>query len=297
VMPRLNVSRSETLVGDGHVELGLRASGGGRSTSPIRSHALLRPRMLLSNRMRRSPSPPPVSRTPKPSPARQREPFVATPSFVWGDLPENDPLVLLPHRRPTRNPPPIDNRPSFKTAVAPEPKVHQFYCPPTFRFVSKWPSDQKVELKQSHKTDADQLQMSEALMSSAASPLVKKMVQRGWIDRSAASGTRKPGVTAAQQQARLDAINRNATHLRHRVSKYLGTMDMDSLTYKLPAWARPPEQPTEGRLAEDKRLRTRGKKGARVVTPRHKSAHSPMGASAPSSTRASSHTPGRGNRR
>jgi len=187
---------------------GLRASGGGRSTSPIRSHALLRPRMLLSNRMRRSPSPPPVSRTPKPSPARQREPFVATPSFVWGDLPENDPLVLLPHRRPTRNPPPIDNRPSFKvfpspprpspplrekrtrdssrgcrsvvvwaqsrkrwrgvpraqTAVAPEPKVHQFYCPPTFRFVSKWPSDQKVELKQSHKTDADQLQMSEALM-------------------------------------------------------------------------------------------------------------------------------------
>jgi len=44
--------------------------------------------------------------------------------------------------------------------------------------------------------------------------LVKKMVQRGWIDRSAASGTRKPGVTAAQQQARLDAINRNATHLR-----------------------------------------------------------------------------------
>jgi hypothetical protein len=70
--------------------------------------------MLLSDRMRRSPSPPPVSGSPTTPSAAQREPFVATPSFVWGHLPENDPLVLMPHRRPTRNPPPIDNRPSFK---------------------------------------------------------------------------------------------------------------------------------------------------------------------------------------
>jgi hypothetical protein len=54
--------------------------------------------------------------------------------------------------------------------VAPEPKGHQFYCPPTFRFVSKWPSDKTVELKQSHQMDVDQLQMSEALMRYFAPP-------------------------------------------------------------------------------------------------------------------------------
>jgi hypothetical protein len=76
--------------------------------------------MLLASpsspsRALRSPGPAGGEHSGRPlAPAGRREAFVATPSFVWGELPAGDPTVLMRHRRPTRRPPPIDNRPSFK---------------------------------------------------------------------------------------------------------------------------------------------------------------------------------------
>ena len=102
--------------------------------------------------------------------------------------------------------------------------------------------------------------------SSPTSPLIKKMIQRGWRDLAPAGASRKPGLTAAQQQATLDAINRATQHLGQRVSTYLASMDMDQLTYKLPAWALPPAPEVPPPAEDGTRTKKTKKKGGRSST-------------------------------